>query len=199
MAHRIIESRQDYIEFLRSDLQAHNLKKWTFFARWKRPELYFQRLMRRVEYYRTKRDMFHRALGVVHRFRLQRMSLRSGITFPAGGAAEGLSIAHYGSIVVNAKTRIGRYCRIHSATNIGTAGGGVPQFGDFVYIGPGAVIYGDIKIGDRVVIGANSVVNKDVPEGVTIAGAPARIISTNDSSQIMPAWFPNVGGKTNVG
>lgn len=43
-------------------------------------------------------------------------------------------------------------------------------------IGAGAVILGDIKIGDYARIGANAVVLCDVPEGATAVGVPARII-----------------------
>jgi acetyltransferase-like isoleucine patch superfamily enzyme len=37
-----------------------------------------------------------------------------------------------------------------------------------------------VRIGDRCVIGANSVVNRDLPERVIAAGAPARQIREID-------------------
>ncbi|NKS98697.1 hypothetical protein GS498_19680 [Rhodococcus hoagii] len=40
--------------------------------------------------------------------------------------------------------------------------GAAPQLGDGVYVGPGAVLYGGIKLGSGAVVGANSVVHKDV-------------------------------------
>lgn len=181
----------EYQELLKADLAAHNIQKWKFLSAFRKPEVYYQRLLRRVEYWNSKQGPLARAVAILAKFRLQRLSVRTGLSFPPGVAAGGLSIAHYGSIVVNSRARIGKFCRIHSATNIGVANGGVPVIGDFVYIGPGAVIYGDIEIGDRVVVGANSVVNKSFPPGVTIAGSPARIIAERDSSSIMPVWFPN--------
>ena len=51
-----------------------------------------------------------------------------------------------------------------------------PTIGDGVWIGPGARVIGNIKIGNNVVIGTNSVVNKSFPSNVTIAGIPAKII-----------------------
>jgi serine acetyltransferase len=52
-----------------------------------------------------------------------------------------------------------------------------PQIGDNVYIGPGAVLYGDITIADNCFIGANAVVNKSVTEEYSvIAGVPAKVI-----------------------
>lgn len=181
----------DYQRFLKADLAAHDIQAWKTLSAFRKPEVYYQRLLRRVEYWNSKSGAFSRLVATIAKFRLQRLSVRTGLSFPPGVAAEGLSIAHYGSIVVNSRARIGKYCRIHSATNIGVANGGVPIIGDYVYIGPGAVLYGDITIGDGVVIGANSVVNKSFPAGVTVAGSPARIIAERDSSTIMPVWFPN--------
>ncbi len=50
-----------------------------------------------------------------------------------------------------------------------------------MYIGPGAKIIGNIKIGNNVSIGANTVVTKDVPENSVVVGIPARVISNNGS------------------
>lgn len=43
-----------------------------------------------------------------------------------------------------------------------------------VWIGGGALILPGVEIGDDAVIGAGSVVTRSVPEGVTVAGNPAR-------------------------
>ncbi|WP_084128839.1 serine O-acetyltransferase [Demequina sp. NBRC 110055] len=131
-----------------------------------------------------------RLLVVVARARVAIASLRTGITLGPNVAGPGLGIAHHGSVVVNAHARIGSFVRIHSATNIGTDGTGAPVIGSRVYIGPGAVIYGPVHVGDGAVIGANAVVNKDVPPGVTVAGAPAKVISQRGSDAIMPRWWP---------
>lgn len=49
---------------------------------------------------------------------------------------------------------------------------------DNVYIiGPGVKIIGNITIESGAVIGANAVVTKDVPNGVTVGGIPAKVIS----------------------
>ena len=52
-----------------------------------------------------------------------------------------------------------------------------PEIGDNCFIGPGAKIFGKIKIGDNVAIGANAVVNKSFGNNVTIAGVPAKVVN----------------------
>jgi serine acetyltransferase len=52
-----------------------------------------------------------------------------------------------------------------------------------IFIGAGAKILGGNRVGNNVKIGANAVVVKDVPDNVTVAGIPARIISHHYSSQ----------------
>jgi len=49
-----------------------------------------------------------------------------------------------------------------------------PTIQSGVIIGSGAQVLGPITVGPRARIGANSVVTKDVPEGATMVGIPAR-------------------------
>jgi serine O-acetyltransferase len=52
----------------------------------------------------------------------------------------------------------------------------VPVIEDDVFIGSGAKILGDVRIGRGAQIGANAVVLQSVPAGAVVAGVPARII-----------------------
>lgn len=184
-----LRTRQDLQECRRIDLQANGVRRWSFAQRYRRPEVHFLRLLRRVEYLRDQSGPVARVIRFYATFRFMQVSVRTGLSIPPGVFGPGLSIAHYGSIVVNSRARVGSYCRIQSATNIGMDATGVPVVGDYVFIGPGAVLYGGITVGSRAVIGANSVVGRDVPAGVTVAGAPARQISDCDSSSVMPAFL----------
>lgn len=188
--HRSIESKADYREFLAADLLAYNVRRWRFDSRWRYPVLHYQRLLRRTEYLGTRRGPFARAARFWARFRLQSVGVRTGVTLPPGVAGAGVSIAHYGTVVVNTRARIGRFCRLHPGVTIGISDGKVPIIGDLVYIGPNAVIYGGVTVGDRAVIGANAVVNRDVPPGVTVAGSPARVVSERNSRSLLPSWIP---------
>lgn len=120
------------------------------------------------------------------RLALRRLRYRMGINLPhATRIGPGLLIGHAGGIVVNAAAVIGSNCNISHGVTIGSTKGsraGVPVIGDNVYIGPGAVLIGNIEIHDGAAIGANSVVTSDVPAGCTVAGNPARIVSTNGSA-----------------
>lgn len=51
-----------------------------------------------------------------------------------------------------------------------------PWLNDNVFVGPNAVVIGDVTIGNNVIIGAGSVVTKDVPDNSTVVGNPAYII-----------------------
>ncbi|HRK60930.1 MAG TPA: sugar O-acetyltransferase [Candidatus Omnitrophota bacterium] len=48
--------------------------------------------------------------------------------------------------------------------------------GDDVWIGGSAIICPGVTIGSKSVIGAGAVVTKDVPNGVVVAGNPARVL-----------------------
>lgn len=50
------------------------------------------------------------------------------------------------------------------------------RIGDFAYIGAGAMIRQGLSIGAGAVVGMGAVVTKNVPEGVIVAGNPARIL-----------------------
>lgn len=66
--------------------------------------------------------------------------------------------------------RVGRYSQLHCHVDIT---GGV-QIGESVLIGSHASVLPGVRVGSGSVIGAGSVVNRDVAEGVTVFGVPAR-------------------------
>jgi len=144
-------------------------------------------LMRKLEF-RTncKKNVVMRRFT---KYRYVRLSKKLGFSIPINVFGPGLSIAHYGSIVVNSGTRIGANCRLHVCVNFGTKAGeseSAPTLGDNCYIGPGAKIFGPIKIGDNTVIGANAVVNRSFPQGhCSIGGVPAKKISSKTSEDLL--------------
>lgn len=57
---------------------------------------------------------------------------------------------------------------------------GVIIIGSNVWIGAGAILLTNIKIGDNSIVGAGSVVTKDVPKDVVVAGVPAKVINNRN-------------------
>ena len=57
------------------------------------------------------------------------------------------------------------------------------------FIGKGAFILPNVRIGKGAIVGAMAVVSKDVPDGVVVAGNPAKIIATCE--QVAEKWLNN--------
>lgn len=152
----------------------------------------FERLMRKAEYYKNcKKSPLGKIISAWLQFRYYRKRIKLGFSIPLNVFGPGLSIAHYGTIVVNGNARVGKNCRIQECVTIGATNGktDAPILGDNIFIGSGARIIGNISIADDVAIGTNAVVVKNVEEkGVTVAGVPAKVISHNNShSNLMPS------------
>ena len=128
-------------------------------------------------------------LVLLAKYRLRRAGIRLGFSIPPNTFGPGLSIAHRGDIIVNGAARVGSNCRIHAGVNIGTAAGqrdAAPIIGDNCCIGPGAKLFGPIRLGDAPAIGANAVVNRSFTEGYcTIGGIPARKISAKSAEALL--------------
>lgn len=105
----------------------------------------------------------------------RRLLLRYGLEMaPSDEIGGGLYIAHPVGCVIR-PGKMGENCSIIAAITIGMRNEWkFPTFGDRVFIGAGARVLGDIKLGDDSAVGANAVVVKDVPAGVTVVGIPAR-------------------------
>ena len=105
------------------------------------------------------------------------LGAKLGIYIPAGVFDEGLHIWHYGNIIVNAESKVGKNCMLHGDNCIGNNGKteGCPIIGDNVDIGTGAKILGAIRIANGVKIGAGAVVVKScLIENATIVGIPGK-------------------------
>jgi serine O-acetyltransferase len=91
----------------------------------------------------------------------------------------GLRIWHFGGIYIHPGVVIGRNCTLRQGVTIGNreANGAVPVIGDNVEIGAGAQILGGIRIGNDARVGAMTLVLNDVPDGATVVGIPARVVS----------------------
>jgi serine O-acetyltransferase len=99
----------------------------------------------------------------------------------------GVFFPHTSGTVIGA-LRIGANAIVYQGVTLGAKKLGLgfdpahrPEVGDSVVLGAGAKILGGIAIGDNVTVGANSVVVRSVPANRTVAGVPAREISSMEA------------------
>ncbi len=117
---------------------------------------------------------------------------------PAARIGRGIFLDHATGLVVGETAVIGNDVSIlHDVTLGGTGkdhGDRHPKIADGVLIGAGAKIIGNIEIGHCARIAAGSVVIKPVPNNVTVAGVPARIVGDaqcEEPSRTMDHMFPH--------
>jgi serine O-acetyltransferase len=120
-------------------------------------------------------------LGAIGRIMNKRLTFKYGFQIPRATAmGKGLRISHFGALVVNYNAIIGENCYLSHNVTIGQIPVGIktgsPRIGNRVWIGPGAVLVGNIQVGDDVLVAPNSFVNMDVPERSIVIGNPAKII-----------------------
>lgn len=89
-------------------------------------------------------------------------------------------IDHGMGVVIGETTIIGDDVLIYQGVTLGGTGKDLgkrhPTIGNFVTLGAGAKVLGNIEIGDYSSIGAGSVVIDNVPEHCTVVGIPGRIV-----------------------
>ncbi|TYK37820.1 serine O-acetyltransferase [Bacteroides pyogenes] len=194
----MIQTIKDLKYYLEQDRKALNAPDLSIIIRLKQlifPEQIwkYERILRKLEFYSNvfRKNSFNKFVFAipfwVYKIKFRRQSVKLGFSIPINVCGPGLSIAHYGTIIINSKAKIGRNFRIHAGVNIGASAGKncAPVIGDNVYVGPGSVLFGDICIASNTTIGANSTVNKSVvQEHTMVAGNPATIIK-----QDYPNWL----------
>ena len=92
----------------------------------------------------------------------------------------GFVLIHANGVVINGCVCGGSNVLIEHQVTIGAERRQSPMLGNDVFIGAGAKIIGEVRIGDGARIGANAVVLHDVPPHTTAVGIPARIVRRRD-------------------
>src|SRR5260370_37515729 len=90
---------------------------------------------------------------------------------PRAEIGPGFEIHTYYGVFIGI-TNIGKRCTVGTGVLVTC---GVRSIGENGYIGAGAKLVGDVKVGNNVVIMPNSLVITDVADNTTIAGVPPRI------------------------
>jgi serine O-acetyltransferase len=147
------------------------------------PNLHFIYVLRKTQKYNKTP-----VLRLYWRFVLRHFQIKYGFQiYPETQIGEGFYLGHWGSLVINPKTKIGKNCNIAQGVTIGQQNRGknegYPVIGDKVWIGPNAVIVGKINIGNNVLIAPNAFVNFDVPDNCVVSGNPAKIYPNENATE----------------
>lgn len=129
-----------------------------------------------LTYNRSFRTLFYHRIGLVSK--LIEWLAPGQMTFTISkhtSVGDGVLFFHSYGTILNAR-EIGEGCRIVCNITLGDKKGKTPIIGKHVEILPGAVIVGDVTIGDNCVIGPNAVVYKSVPANCVVVGNPAYIL-----------------------
>ncbi|MBS0475659.1 MAG: serine acetyltransferase [Proteobacteria bacterium] len=106
----------------------------------------------------------------------------------------------HGFVVIGETAQIGDNVTMYQGSTLGgtnptngVGGKRHPTLGDDVIVSLGAAILGPIIVGEGARIGANAVVTKDVPEGATMVGIPAKstlVEVTPETQHFVPYGTP---------
>lgn len=136
--------------------------------------------LRFVEYYQNApKTFFNKLLMLWWLHKLRKYSHITSFQIPPNVCGKGLTIWHWGPIIINPAAKIGNYCTLYPGVLIGHKedNGGAAIIGNNVFIGAGTKIIGPIKIGDNVTIGQNCVITKDIPNNsVVVNGCGIRLL-----------------------
>lgn len=153
------------------------LKEQSLWAIW------VYRFGRRVD--RRPAGFVKRALTALYWLLFRLVETATGISLPKSiDIGPGLRIWHFGGIFVHHEARIGANCTLRQGVTIGNRmiGGPAPTIGDDVEFGAYAQVLGAIRVGNGCRIGAMAVVLKNVPDGATAVGNPARIVARTSNA-----------------
>lgn len=153
---------------------------------WSEPGFRYTFLLRKVDWYRSRK----RSLGVVpyivYRLLLNRYRFRYGFDIsPTTKIGPGLYIGHFGGVVISPYAVLGTNINIAQGCTIGAtsrgARSGAPTLEDRVWVGANAILVGKITIGREALIAPGAYVNFDVPEKAVVLGNPGQIVSQRGS------------------
>ena len=143
-----------------------------------------------LQAYRVAHWLWHEGRQTLARFFQNQISATLGVDIhPAARIGSGIMLDHATGIVVGETAVIEDDVSIlHSVTLGGTgktSGDRHPKIRRGVLLAAGAKIIGNIEVGTCAKVGAGSVVLEDVPAHTTVAGVPAKVVSTHTEQPAM--------------
>ncbi|MGH7115949.1 MAG: serine O-acetyltransferase, partial [Stellaceae bacterium] len=133
-----------------------------------------------IVFYRIAHWLWRRRWLLAGRFMSHLGRMLTGIEIhPGARIGRRLFIDHGMGVVIGETAEIGDDCTLYQGVTLGgtsLARGAKrhPTLGSGVIVGSGAQVLGPFRVGDGARIGAAAVVLREVPEGATMVGNPAR-------------------------
>jgi len=153
-------------------------------------------------FYRLAHWLWQRGWYLCGRFVSHVGRVMTGIEIhPGAQIGRRLFIDHGMGVVIGETCEIGDDCTLYSGVTLGGTrpsreqGGQKrhPTLGNDVIVGSGAQVLGPMRVGDGARIGAAAVVLKEVPDGATMVGNPARQVGRRAVSDESPPAFEPYG------
>jgi serine O-acetyltransferase len=102
---------------------------------------------------------------------------------PGAKVGKRLFIDHGLGVVIGETAELGDDVLLYQGVTLGGTGNQRgkrhPTLGDRVVVGTGAAVLGNITLGNDVKVGAGSVVVHSVPDGSTVVGIPAKVVTSH--------------------
>jgi serine O-acetyltransferase len=152
--------------------------------------------------YRLAHSLWERGWYLSGRFVSHVGRMLTGIEIhPGARIGKRLFIDHGMGVVIGETAEIGDDCTLYHGVTLGGTrpsreqGGQKrhPTIGNDVIVGSGAQVLGPIRVGDGARIGAAAVVMKEVPDGATMVGNPARQVGRRSAPGEAPPVFEPYG------
>ena len=148
-------------------------------------------------YYRLAHWLWQRRWHLAGRFVSHLGRMLTGIEIhPGARIGKRLFIDHGMGVVIGETAEIGDDCTLYQGVTLGgtsLARGQKrhPTIGNNVIVGSGAQVLGPFRVGDGTRIGAQAVVLREVADGATMVGNPARPVTPrSDRTAAEPAFQP---------
>lgn len=174
VSHALRVLRDDVRAIFRNDPAARNLAEVLLY-----PGLHA------ILLHRVAHALHRRGVAFLPRLISQLSRFLTGIEIhPGATIGRGFFIDHGMGVVIGETAEIGDWVMLYQGVTLGGTGKQKgkrhPTVEDHVVIGVGAIVLGDITIGEGARIGGGAVVVKDVPPHATAVGVPARVVATRD-------------------
>ena len=154
-----------------------DIRRWAKIRIYVDPEKSLSSLIKLLILQKDFRTQFYFRIGVIRKLLQLFLSPIHDISFEGCKIGPGFVLIHGFSCVLNGGAKIGENCTMLHGVTVGTIhGNDFPIIGDDVFIGAGAMILGEVKVGNHVRIGAGAIVTKSIPDNCTVVGYKAKIM-----------------------